>query len=253
MGDLTFYDAAFPPHDPPAADGVCIYIGGDATHVWTAEEIGMQAARYRLPIFVRSNPPGPGAAADVAAALTRLKVIRAPKGTLIAWDMETAADPAYIRGISTGMSSGGYKVIVYGSESTVRGNQVPDGLYFGAEWTGRPHLHPGDAMTQYVSFAAFDEELARPALPFWDTRPVAPAKPATVSQVRKWITAGQSSLAELAAAHHTAASTILRLTAARSPGAVFPANVAALVNGLAAGTIDPRKPMPKGLTLYLPA
>jgi peptidoglycan hydrolase-like protein with peptidoglycan-binding domain len=178
MGDLTFYDAAFPPADPPATDGVCLYIGGDTPHVWTLEEIGMQAARYRLPIFVRSNPPGPGAAQDVASALSRLKVIGAPRGTLVAWDMETAADALYIKGVTTGLASGGYRLIVYGSESTVRGNGTPDGLYWGADWTNVAHLHSGDAMTQFVSFAAFDESLALPTLPFWDAQaPKAPAPP----------------------------------------------------------------------------
>ena len=57
-GTLRFYDAAYPPAKPPAADGVCIYIGGDTPHVWTLAEIEAQPARYRLPIFVRSNPAG---------------------------------------------------------------------------------------------------------------------------------------------------------------------------------------------------
>jgi Putative peptidoglycan binding domain len=170
VADLTFYDAAFPPADPPATDGVVIYIGGDAVHVWSLEEIGMQPARYRLPVFVRSNPPGPGAAADVTAALTRLRQIGAPLCSLVAWDLETAADPAYIREVTAGILGAGYVLIVYGSESTVRGNDAPDGLYWGADWTSVPHLHRGDAMTQYVSFSGFDESLASPSLPFWDTQ-----------------------------------------------------------------------------------
>ena len=57
-GTLTFYDAAWPPARPPVADGCCIYIGGDTPHVWSLADIASQRARYRLPIFVRSNPPG---------------------------------------------------------------------------------------------------------------------------------------------------------------------------------------------------
>lgn len=255
MSDLTFYDAAFPPADPPPVDGVCIYIGGDTPHVWSLEEIGMQAARFRLPVYVRSNPPGPGPAADVAAALSRLRAIGAPKGTLVAWDLETAADAVYIRGVSTGLKSAGYELIIYGSESTVRGNDVPDGLYFGADWTSVPHLHSGDAMTQYVSFSGFDEELARPGLPFWDTRPpkpkpAPPAAPPTRPPFVEWVTAGQDSLAQLAAAHHCEVSAILRLTAQRS--GLYPPDVASLINGVFGGTTDPRKPMPAGLKLYLP-
>ena len=106
MSDLTFYDAAWPPVPPPAADGACCYIGGDAVHVWTAEEIKAQTARYRLPVFVRSDPRGiAGVAADVNAAVAQLKAIGAPKGTLVAWDMETAADKAYIAGVYTGLAA----------------------------------------------------------------------------------------------------------------------------------------------------
>jgi hypothetical protein len=256
MADLTFYDAAFPPADPPPADGVCLYIGGDTPHVWTLEEIGMQAARFRLPVFVRSNPPGPGPAADVAAAVSRLRAIGAPKGTLVAWDMETAADPVYIRGVSTGLKSAGYVLIIYGSESTVRGNAVADGLYFGADWTSVPHLHSGDAMTQYVSFSGFDEELAKPSLPFWDTRPPAPkpappAKAPTVQQApRPWTTAGIDSLAALAVQQRSLPSTILRLTVQH--GGPFDPATAGYLNGVFSGAVDPRKPMPAGLRLWVP-
>lgn len=181
-GYLTFYDAAWPPDPPPATDGVAIYIGGDAVHVWTAEEIGMQPARYRLPVFVRSSPRGiAGVAADVNAALRQLAAIKAPRGILVAWDMETAAGKLYIAGVYAGMAAHGYRLIIYGSQSDVMGNDVPDDLYWGADWTGTAHLHKGDAITQWVSFAGFDLDLAEPSLPFWDTQagpPEPPAKPA---------------------------------------------------------------------------
>lgn len=171
MALLTFYDAAWPPAHPPATDGVCIYIGGDTLHVWSLDEIKQQIARYRLPVFVRSNPGAPGvsAPADVTAAVTHLMAMKAPAGTLVAWDMETAADAEYISTVYRLLRAAGYELIVYGSQSTVMGNQNPDGLYWGAQWTGSEHLASGDAMTQYVSFSAWDESAARSSLPFWDT------------------------------------------------------------------------------------
>lgn len=255
MSDLTFYDAAWPPVPPPAADGACCYIGGDAVHVWTAEEIKAQTARYRLPVFVRSNPRGiAGVAADVNAAVAQLKAIGAPKGTLVAWDMETAADKAYIAGVYTGLAAAGWKLIVYGSESTVMGNDNPGDLYFAADWTGTPHLAAGSQMTQWVSFAGYDEDEALPSLPFWDTQASPPKPPVkTPATVRQWVTAGQDSLASLAAAHGTTPATILRLTAEHSPSAEFPANVATLVDGLVTGTVSHSEPMPAGLALFLPA
>jgi hypothetical protein len=190
-GTLTFYDAAWPPARAPQTAGVCIYIGGDTPHVWTAAEIHAQTARYRLPVFVRSNPPGPGASADVVAAVRQLQAIGAPKGTLVAWDMETAADSAYIASVFRDLSSFGYQLIVYGSESAVLGNHNPDGLYWGADWTGTPHFAAHNVMTQYVSFSGYDEDLAEASLPFWDTHPAAPP-------VTTWQEAMMNALPELA-------------------------------------------------------
>jgi hypothetical protein len=178
-GTLSFWDAAYPPAGPPQSDGVVIYLpGGDQVHAWTAAEVGGQHARYRLPAFVRSHPPGPGAAADVAAAVTALHGIGAPKGTLVAWDVEMAADAAYVKAVYDGLKAAGYKLIVYGTQSTVFANDNPDGLYWGASWTSVPHIAAGDAMTQWVSFSGYDESEALSSLPFWDTAPhVAPPGP----------------------------------------------------------------------------
>lgn len=170
---LEFYDAAYPPDNPPpGADGVCGYIGGDATHVWSPADWASQPARYRVPIFVRSDPPGPGAAADVAAALAQLAAIGAPEGIVVAWDMETAVDAAYIKQVHT-LLDGRYRLLVYGSQSTVQGNQNPDGLYWGADWTGVAHLAHGDVMTQWASDAEYDLSDAEDGVPFWDTKPTA--------------------------------------------------------------------------------
>jgi hypothetical protein len=170
---LKFYDAAYPMASPPSTDGVAGYIGGDTPHVWTAAEWSAQKARYRLPIYVRSNPPGPGAATDVSRALGYLSLIGCPKGSLVAWDMETAVDPTYIDAVYTLLTAAGYKLIVYGSLSVVKGNRNPSGLYWGAAWDGSASLE-GLAMHQYASDSAYDLSEADSTLPFWDTRPVTP-------------------------------------------------------------------------------
>ena len=82
--------------------------------------------------------------------------------------------------------------------------------------------------------------------------PASPAKQATVPQVRAWTTAGMSSLAQLAKDHRTTPAVILQLTVRNSPGGVLGAEEAAFVNGLCSGTVDPAKPAPRGLVLYLP-
>ena len=65
-------------------------------------------------------------------------------------------------------------------------------------------------------------------------------------------TAGNMSLAQLAAQHHTQPSSILRLTAEHSPGKAFTSNVSDYINGVFEGTIPPDQHMPAGLHLYLP-
>ncbi len=83
--------------------------------------------------------------------------------------------------------------------------------------------------------------------------PAPPAKAATVpSGPREWTTAGMDSLAALAAAHGTAVSTILRLTAERSPAGLFEANTATYLDDVFSGKVSPAHPVPAGLKLWLP-
>jgi hypothetical protein len=183
-GTLSFVDAATPGsiQDGPY-DGTCYYLGGDTPHVWTKAELDARPERYRLGIFVRSNPIGTTQAInDVHTCLAQLVLMGQPKGTLVCLDMETAQDPTYVIAFCTSMLEADYPVIVYGSQSDVFGNHNPEGLYFGAEWTGTPHLASGDAMTQYVSFTGYDIDQAKPSLPFWDTKTVAPVPPQPVRE-----------------------------------------------------------------------
>src|SRR6185437_12337230 len=76
-----------------------------------------------------------------------------------------------IGGVYGALSAAGYTLIVYGSQADVFGNRNPDGMYWGAHWTDVPHLAPGDEVTQYVSFAGYDESLASSVLPFWGAPP----------------------------------------------------------------------------------
>jgi peptidoglycan hydrolase-like protein with peptidoglycan-binding domain len=178
MALLNFYDSAYPPSpQPKGMDGVCGYIGGDTPHTWSVADWDSQKVKYRLPVYVRSNPPGPGAMTDVDAAVAQLKIIGAPHGTLVAWDMETAADASYITAVYEGLKAAGYTLIVYGSQSSVLGNKNPDGLYWGADWTNVPHLAVDNQVTQWASFNAYDVDVAEATLPFWNTSPPTPPNP----------------------------------------------------------------------------
>lgn len=168
--DLKFYDAAFKPDPEPSGfDGVAFYIGGDTPNVWTRAEVESTGERFRLPIFVRSDPAQANPSKDASSAEAQLNVLGAPKGILVALDSETSVDANYVAQFYYNMRNAGFPVIDYGSVSSVFGNNIPDGYYWGAHWTNRPHLDPGTDMTQWEALGAYDESLAIPTLPFWDT------------------------------------------------------------------------------------
>lgn len=179
---LTWMSCSTPlsayPTGPMGLDGIAFYIGGDTPHVWTLAEIHNCPYRYRLPIFVRSNPTATGvtAATDVAEAVAQLKYIGAPQGCMVAWDSETSVDPEYIKQVYADLSTAGYKLIDYGSQSMVFGNEEPDGYYWGADWTNISHVAVGNAMTQWISLAGWEDSISTTPLPWWDTKP-APGKP----------------------------------------------------------------------------
>lgn len=169
--DLTFGDSSVPQKEYPAAfDGWAFYIGGDTPHVWTRAEVDAITTRFRLPIFVRSDPQLASPVHDADVAVTALKLLGAPRGSLVAWDSETSVDPTYIKTVYGALHSHGYALLDYGSQSHVFENENPDGYYWGADPTGRPHIVPGDEMTQFAWHAGYDEDLALANIPFWDTK-----------------------------------------------------------------------------------
>ena len=170
-GTLTFYDAAWPPAHPPIADGVCIYIGGDTPHVWSLADIASQKARYRLPIFVRSNPPGPGAAADVATAVGMLRLIGAPKGKLVAWDMRDRGGcglhPRRVRGPERGrVQADRLRLGIDRARQRQPGRPV-----LGRRLDQRSPLRVAQRDHPMGVVLGYDEDLASSSLPFWDTHP----------------------------------------------------------------------------------
>ena len=223
---LKFYDASSPPVPPPEGfDGVCFYGGGDTPHVWTPAEVEAQPARYRLPVFVRSDPDEADAASDVVAFLAYLEWVGAPRGCLVALDSETSIDPAYVAAFVDGMQRGGYVTEDYGSQSTVAGNHAR--LVWGADWDGKPELAPGDVMTQYWALASIDEDVALASLPFWDTQapPPAPADPWKEDDMPTAFVPGQREVwpvwADASAARESGAYSNVSLVLAGDTGAEF--------------------------------
>lgn len=176
--ELTFVDAAYESAITGGPyDGFVFYLpGGDAFHPWSHGDVSGRTERYRLPAWVRSNPAAVTPFADAGACLTQLAAYGVPAGALVALDSETSIDPAWVRTYVSALNSHRYPVIDYGSQSTVFGNDNPDGYVWGADWTDVRHLAAGEDMTQYANFRGYDLSVASSALPFWDTRPPAPGQ-----------------------------------------------------------------------------
>jgi|HubBroStandDraft_4_1064222.scaffolds.fasta_scaffold56907_4 peptidoglycan hydrolase-like protein with peptidoglycan-binding domain len=176
MVTLRFVDAAYAGAITGGPyDGVCFYLpGGDAFHPWPYSDLVGRPERFRLPVWVRSNPQTVAPIIDANACLAALRAYGVPVGRLIALDSETSIDRMWVAAFVGVLNGAGYPVIDYGSQSTVMGNRNPDGYYWGADWTDVSHLASGDDITQYANFSNQDLDVASSALPFWDARPPAP-------------------------------------------------------------------------------
>lgn len=168
---IKFIDSAWPPRTLDGCQGLAFYAGGDTPHVWSKAEVFSLGAEYLIPVYVRSNPAKVNPLVDAGEFIAVLRhVYGAPPGVLVALDTETAADPGYVVPFVKAVNAGGYPVIDYGSVSKVFGNANPDGYYWGADWTGVPHIFPGSQATQYVSFPQFDLSEFQSSLPLWNTK-----------------------------------------------------------------------------------
>lgn len=171
---LTGYDAAYPPAVPPTTDVVLFYApGGNQLNAWTLTEITAQHARYRLPIFVRSNPTHANATTDATNFKNWLIAIECPVGSSVVLDLETAVDATYVNTFGSLLRAGGYKVLPYGSSSTLLRNPVLDG-YFMAK-PGPAVIPSGCVAVQYGGTSAYDLDIIASTVALWDTWP-APTK-----------------------------------------------------------------------------
>jgi hypothetical protein len=181
------YDAAYAPSSPPAWEVVGGYIGGNAYHVWTDAEWASQRARYRLPIYVRSNPGSHDPHADAAAAIAWLRAHRVPHGCAVSLDLETAVNRAYVRAFDADIVAAGYVTLDYGSISTILQNGRTSGGIWAAHYTGTPHLEAGTDATQWANDTMlgvpYDASLISDSVPLWDTQHTQEDDMAAVSSV----------------------------------------------------------------------
>ncbi len=127
------FDASTPPNHIPPSDVVAFYIGGDTPHVWTDAQIKAVPDRWRLPIWVRSNPNGSGeGTAEGEKVVKWLESHHVPKGCAAALDLETAIDNGYVHAFDSVLVNAGYVTAAYGSTSTLFHNGKPSGGYWAA-------------------------------------------------------------------------------------------------------------------------
>lgn len=157
----------------PNTDGVAFYIGGDTPHVWTDAELTASTRRYRIPIYVRSFA-GVSPDLDAANCVTWLKTHKAPLGISIMLDLETLIDPSYVTAFGVNLHAAGYKVLPYGSMSTLFQNPALDG-WWPADWDGVTGLDSDDPVgvvaVQYSSpNNSYDLSFVTDTVTVWDTQ-----------------------------------------------------------------------------------
>lgn len=163
MGDAAFAPGLFGTH----FDAVAGYLSsGHEVNPWSVED-WQGVVGPKLPIWVA----GFNGKMDAESCLNGVWTIGATKGCYVAVDMEARVDETYVAAFGAIMQHEGYKVLVYGSASTVFNHPQLNG-YWVADYAGiGPFMynHPGVRATQYQPGPNYDSSTVRPwILPgFW--------------------------------------------------------------------------------------
>lgn len=175
----TMYDAAYPPATPPPTDIVAFYVGGDTPHIWSDSEIARQTARWRLPIWVRSNPDQADPSIDAERTVAWLDAHQVPRGVVVALDLETAVNPRYVDTFAMAVGRAGWLVMKYGSESTIFRNPSTPGGTWVADYNGDAIIDLGAVADQFAANVPPGVDLSSVAdsVALWDTRPPLPPAP----------------------------------------------------------------------------
>lgn len=137
--------------------GAGYYGGPNAFHIWAPPD-WQQLPGYKLPIWVGGNDGDK----EGKTALNVLHNLKVTPGSYTALDMETRVDKTYVRAFADIVTQE-YRVMVYGSASSVFGNPDYNG-YWVADYAGiGPFMydHPDTRMTQYASGRKFDSSLVK--------------------------------------------------------------------------------------------
>jgi hypothetical protein len=245
MGDLiSMFDSIDPELIPADAPAVAGYVGGDwATFAGLAERF---PHAQRLSIAVNAGEDaecldvetGDATAAEIPDWLERQRGrgVARPCIYANAFTMEASVLPvlaaAKIARASVRLWSAHYSTAHICGPSSCKAVSIDMDA---TQWTQDAE---GRDLDQSLLVADFFAVPAPPA-----------AKPTVASGPRPVIADGKQTLAQIARAHGTVASAILRVTAESSPNREFSAEASQFIDGMAARDTQP---VPAGLSLFLP-
>ena len=146
---LPMWDASNLPDPQPTTPVGAFYVGGDTPHVYTDAQVAAIRARYGLPIWTGYDHQHDGAM-EAAKVLDWLRSHHWTPGTLVAVDTEALVIPDFLIPFNAAITSAGWKLLHYESKDAIAGNPPTSGGKWAADWTGQPHLRPGDTATQYI-------------------------------------------------------------------------------------------------------
>jgi Putative peptidoglycan binding domain len=146
---LAMWDASTLPDPQPTTPVAAFYVGGDTPHVYTDTQIKAIRARYGVPIWTGYDFQHDGAA-EAAKVVEWLHRHGWKGGTLVAVDTEELVIPDFLGPFNTVITQAGWLLLHYESKVAIAGNPPTSGGKWAADWTGIPHLRPGDTATQYV-------------------------------------------------------------------------------------------------------
>jgi hypothetical protein len=151
-------DAAFPAnlHN---WDGLTLgYYGGPmAFNVWP-RSAWRAFGGYKVPIWVG----GYAGEKEGQQAVDALEMLEVPQGCETILDMELRVDRTYVNNFGSALQAAGYRVLVYGSVSTLFRNPQLNG-YAVADPTGVRHMYPhsGVRLTQYAFGDVYDSDVIK--------------------------------------------------------------------------------------------
>ena len=158
---LKMRDAEFPQGDEGFSGPIAGYIGGpNAANVWPPDTWEKSfKSNPKLPIWVG----GFAGHLEGVQAVRTLEMLRVPAGCYVANDMETRIDRTYLEHFAQVVHGAGYKVLVYGSASSVFNNPQLNG-YWVADYAGiGPFMydHDGVRATQYAPGPSYDASVIK--------------------------------------------------------------------------------------------